>query len=172
MIDESIIDCAANPEIIAALESDLADLLSGPHDPQESLKLQTLINRAKDKWQKVQDAEDRARNRAENEATVSAAAKDSLTAILGAPDSEKTLEEAERLFEAAKAAKEAWETAADADKPAKKADFETAAQAVTTKLGIDMDKFKKPGTGYLLVGHFEAAQRVLNEAQKTATMGS
>lgn len=173
VIDESIIDCAANPEIITALESDLADLLSNPkHNPQEVLKLQTLINRAKDKWQKVQDAEDRARSRAENEATVSGAAKDSLTDILAKADSEKILEEAEALFEAAKAAKEAWETAADADKPAKKAAFETAAQAVTTKLGIDMNKFKKPGTAYLLVGHFEAAQRVLNEAQKTATMGS
>ena len=173
VIDESIIDCAANPEIITALESDLADLLTNPdHNPQEVLKLQTLINRAKDKWQKVQDAEERARSRAENEATVSAAAKDSLTDILAKADSEKTLQEAEILFETAKAAKEAWEKAAEPDKATKKAEFETAARAVTAKLGIDMDKFKKPGTGYLLVGHFEAAQRVLNEAQKQATMGS
>ena len=82
------------------------------------------------------------------------------------------MQEAEILLETAKAAKEAWETAAEPDKATKKAEFETAARAVTAKLGIDMDKFKKPGTGYLLVGHFEAAQRVLNEAQKQATMGS
>ena len=194
VIDEAIIDSAANPDVIKALEDDLKNLLSDatPH-PQEVLKLQTLINRAKAKWQRVQEAEERARNRAENEAIVHNAVKETLDGFLKTPGAATALQEAEKLFKIAEAKKEAManfkalvdekggDTVHDIGGTKKKlsvwyadskTEFEAAEKAVTKKLGINMDNFRKPGTSYLLVGHLEAAQRVLNEAQKTATMGS
>ena len=78
-IDQSIIDNAANKEVIDALEADL-NLNGGSMRPEEKLKLRTLITRAKEQWRKIEIAEERARYAAENEATVSVAAKDAFTA--------------------------------------------------------------------------------------------
>lgn len=189
-IDQEIINQAANPDVIAELNKLYTDEVAKSNTdltkmrPDELLKLGTLLTRAQAQWNKIVEAEEKARIKFNTEIELNQAIEEAAKTQINRQDAQTAIPSAFKDFEELKIKK----AEAEADQ-SKQAEYENKLNELGEKLGILKKpntksngsnqqttydfaaEFKKTGTNLpLTYDKFAIIQKMIEQFEKNASM--